>query len=95
MHTFMNRFHQGGKYSSQISSHQAELRRREKLLIKNVYLFHPYRMTIYILTEFQVVVKIARKNIVQKKCAVLGGANHYAEKYFKGSEREKKISCGW
>ena len=30
MHTFMNNFHQGVKYSAQIASHQAELRREEK-----------------------------------------------------------------
>ena len=30
MHTFLDNFHQGGKYSVQISSHQAELRREEK-----------------------------------------------------------------
>ena len=29
MHTYMDNFHQGGKYSSQIASHQAELRREE------------------------------------------------------------------
>ena len=28
MHTFMDNFHQGGKYSAQIASHQAELRRK-------------------------------------------------------------------
>ena len=31
MHTFMDNFHQGGKYSAQIASHQAELRREKKL----------------------------------------------------------------
>ena len=31
MHTFLDNFHQGGKYSAQIASHQAELRREEKL----------------------------------------------------------------
>ena len=35
MHTFMDNFHQGGKYSAQIDSHQAELRREEKLQIRN------------------------------------------------------------
>ena len=29
-HTFLDNFHQGGKYSAQIASHQAELRREEK-----------------------------------------------------------------
>ena len=31
MHTFLDKFHQGGKYSDQIASHQAELRREEKV----------------------------------------------------------------
>ena len=30
MHTFLDNFHQGGKYSAQIASHQAELLREEK-----------------------------------------------------------------
>ena len=30
MHTFLDNFHQGGKYSGQLESHQAELRREEK-----------------------------------------------------------------
>ena len=29
MHTFLDNFHEGGKYSAQIASHQAELRREE------------------------------------------------------------------
>ena len=29
MHTFLDNFHQGGKYSAQIASHQTELRREE------------------------------------------------------------------
>ena len=29
MHTFLDNFHQGGKYSAQIASHQVELRREE------------------------------------------------------------------
>ena len=31
IHTFLDNFHQGGKYSAQISSHQEELRREENL----------------------------------------------------------------
>ena len=42
MHTFMDNFHQGGKYSTQIASHQAELRREGKFTDQNIYLFHPY-----------------------------------------------------
>ena len=31
MHTFMDNFHQGGKYSAQIASHQEEFRREENV----------------------------------------------------------------
>ena len=31
MHIFLDNFHQGGKYTSQIASYQAELRTEEKL----------------------------------------------------------------
>ena len=30
MHTFLDNFHKGGKYSAQIASHQVELQREEK-----------------------------------------------------------------
>ena len=36
MHTFLYNFHQGGKYSAQIASHPAELRREKSLLTKNL-----------------------------------------------------------
>ena len=34
MHTFMDNFQEGGKYSAQIASHQAELRREAKFTDK-------------------------------------------------------------
>ena len=34
MHTFMDNFHQGEKYSAQIASHKAELRREDKFTDK-------------------------------------------------------------
>ena len=46
MHIFLDNFYQGGKYSAQIDIHQADLRKSKKLLIKNIYLFYPYRLTI-------------------------------------------------
>ena len=36
MHTYLDNFHQGGKYSAQIASHQAELRREGK------FTYHKY-----------------------------------------------------
>ena len=41
MHTFLDNFHQGGKYSAQMASHQVELRREAKLLVNILYLSHP------------------------------------------------------
>ena len=35
IHTFLDNFQQSGKYSSQLASHQEELRREESILIKN------------------------------------------------------------
>ena len=47
MHTLLENFHQGGKYYSQIASHQAELRREEKFTDQKIfYLSHPYRLII-------------------------------------------------
>ena len=46
MHKFLDKFHQGGKYSAQMASHQVELRREGKLLIKKLYLYHPYILII-------------------------------------------------
>ena len=57
-------------YSDQIDRHQAELRREERLLIRNIYLFHPYRLTIEILTAVQVVIKIVREKILSRKSAL-------------------------
>ena len=46
MHTFLDNFHQGGKYSDQIASHHTELRRKEKFTDRNLYLSHSYRLII-------------------------------------------------
>ena len=39
MHTFLDNFHQSGKYPAQLASHQAELRREEKFPDK-IYFEH-------------------------------------------------------
>ena len=38
MHIFLDNFHQGGIYSDQIASHQAELRREEQFTNQNTLL---------------------------------------------------------
>ena len=47
MHTFLDKFHQGGKYSAQIAGHQAELRREEKFTDQK-YLFISSLQTDYL-----------------------------------------------
>ena len=46
MHTFLDNFHQGGRYSAQIAINQEELTREENVLTKNIYLSHPYMLII-------------------------------------------------
>ena len=46
MHTFMDNFHQGVKYSAQIPSHQAEWGREETFTDEKHWTYHPYRLII-------------------------------------------------
>ena len=85
MHIFMDNFQQGGRYSDQIASHQAELRIEENLLIRNLYLFHPYR-----LISSGCGINSEKANTFQTKCNFFGGANHSAGKKSKGSEKKRE-----
>ena len=57
MHIFLDNFYQGGKYTAQIASLQAELRREQTFTDQNIYLLHFYRLNVLILTEDQVLEK--------------------------------------
>ena len=79
MHTFLDKFHQGGKYSAQIASHQAELRREEKFTnqkslnissLQTDYLNLDSSLGFWIDGE--------RANTVHKKCTFCGGTNNSA-----------------
>ena len=55
MHTFLDNFHQGGKYSAQIASHQVELRREEKFTDPkslNISSLQTYYLNIYRISGF-------------------------------------------
>ena len=84
MHTFLDNFHQGGKYSAQIASHQAELR-REEIFTNNKSLNISYLQTDYLNLDSSsgIVRKSERSHAVQKKCTFCGVTNHSAEKCFK------------
>ena len=84
MHTFLDNFHQGGKYSAQIASHQAELRRKEgftdqKLL--NISSLQTDYLNLDSSSSFGS--NSERAHAAQTKCTFCGGTNHSAEKCFK------------
>ena len=90
MHTFMDNFHQGGKYSAQISSHQAELR-REVNFTDQKSLFVSYLQTDYINLDSSSGCgrNSEREHLFQTKCTLCGGDNHSAEKCFKMISKKK------
>ena len=85
MHTFLDNFHQGGKYSAHIASHQAELWREEKFTDQkslNISSLKTDYLNLDSSSGFGINSDIA--NTVQTKCTFSGGTNHSAEKKFKG-----------
>ena len=96
MHTFLDNFHQGGKYSAQIASQQAELRREEKCTDKkslDISSLQTDYLNIDSSSGFDR--NSERSHAVQKKCTFCGGTNHSAEKCFKKDQKGKrKISRG-
>ena len=81
MHTFLDNFHQGGKYSAQIASHQAELR-IEKIFTDQKSLNISSLQTDYLNLDSSSgsSTKSERAHAIQKQCTFCGGKNHSAEK---------------
>ena len=91
MHTFLDNFHQGGKYSAQIASHQAELRREEKFTDQkslNISSLQTDYLNIYSSSGSSRNGEIA--HYVQTKCTFFGGNNHSAEQCSKRTRKEKE-----
>ena len=90
MHTFLDTFHQGGKYSAQIASHQAELRREEKFTDQKSLKISSLQ-TDYLNLDSSLGSSnnstIAHD--VQTKCTFCGGSNRFAEKCSKRIRKEK------
>ena len=81
IHKFLDNFHQGGKYSAHIASHQAELRREEKVTYKkslNVSSLQTNYLNLDCSSGFGR--NSERANTIQKKCTFFGDNNHSAEK---------------
>ena len=80
MHTFLDNFHQGGKYSAQIASHQAELRREEKFTDKKSLNISSLQNDYLHLDSSSVFGSNSeRAHAAQTKCTFCEGTNHYAE----------------
>ena len=92
MHTFLDNFHQGGKYSAQIASHQAEMRREENFTDQkslNIY----YLQTDYLNIDRSISrssIQSEKAHYIQATCTFCGGSNHSAEKCFKRIRKEKE-----
>ena len=93
MHTFLDNFHQGGKYSAQIASHQAELRREEKCTDQKSLNISSLQTDYLNLNRSSGFGRDSeRAHDVQTECTFCGGVNHSAEKCFKKIRKEKEKS---
>ena len=84
MHTFLDNFEEGGKYSSQIASHQTELRREENSTDQkslNISSLQTDYLNLDSSSGFDR--DHERAHTVQTECIFCGGINHSAEGCFK------------
>ena len=98
MHTFLDNFQQSGKYSAQLASHQAELR-REKMYPDQKCLNISSLQTEYLnldSSQSSQGKNNEKANSAKAKCTYCGLTNHSVEKYFKKirKEKEKAYSAG-
>ena len=92
MHKFLDNFHQSGKHSAQLVSHQAELRREEKFPDQK-FLNISSLQTDYLNLDNSVSGSIRhnkRAHYVQKKCTYCVLNNHSTGKCFKRIRQEKE-----
>ena len=90
MHTLLDNFHQNGKYSTQIDSHQAELRRKEKLSDQKLLNISSLQTDYQNIDRGSVFWRNSeRANTIQTECTICVVNNHSAEKKFKRIVQEK------
>ena len=94
MHTFLDNFQQSGKYSAQLASHQAELRREEKYPDQkclNISSLH----TDYLNIDSSLSGSSRhseKENYAKTKCTYCGLNNHSVEKMFQKDQKGKMES---
>ena len=94
MHTFLDNFHQGEKYSAQIASHQAELRREQRFTDQkslNISSLQTDYLNIDIISGYSR--NSERAHDVEIKCTFCGGNNHSAVKRLQRIRKEKNKAC--
>ena len=98
MHTFLDNFHQSGKYPAQLASHQAELRREENYPDQKFLNISSLRTENLNLDSSQSRSSKhnEKANSAKAKCTYCGLTNHSVEKCFKNirKEKEKARSAG-
>ena len=93
MHTFLDNFHQCGKYSAHIASHQAEFRREEKYTgIKSLNISSLQTDYLNLDSSSGFGRNSERSNTVHTKWTFCGDTNHSAEKCYKRIIKEKEKS---
>ena len=93
MHTFLYNFHQGGKYSAHIASHQSWLRREEKFTDQKPLNISSLQTDYLNLDRSSGSSRNSeRAHSVQKKFKFCGGNNNSVEKCFKRIIKEKEKS---
>ena len=88
MHTFLYNFHQSGKCSAQIASHQAELRREGKITDQkslNISSLQTYYLNLDSRSGSSR--NSERAHAVQTKCTFCGGNNNFVAKIL---QKDKK-----
>ena len=85
MHTFLDNFQQNGKYSAQLASHQAELRREEKYPDQKCLNISSLQTEYLNLDSSQSGSSKhnEKANSAKAKCTYCGLSNHSVEKCFK------------
>ena len=91
MHTFLDNLHQGEKYSAQIASHQAQLK-REEIFTDQISLSISFLQTDYLNLDSRSGFErnSERANTFQTNCTLCGGTRHSAEKISKRIRQEKE-----
>ena len=90
MHTFLDTFHQGGKYSAQVASHKTELMREGKYtdqISLTISSLQTNYLNLY--SSSGCGRNSERSNTVQTKCTISGGVNNSTEKCFKSIRHEE------